>query len=448
VKVSIYGTGYVGLVSGACLSDLGHTVTCFDIDKAKIQALKQGQCPIYEKGLEELLKKNTSGETLFFTDEFPSAVSQSDVHLICVGTPSLDDGSADLSQVLTVAKQITESATRDTVIVTKSTVPVGTGSRIIEEVNQLLQTLNKDITIHIASNPEFLREGVACHDFLNADRVIIGTNSKAAESQLLELYAPLKNTGVPIVSMSIESAELTKYASNAMLATKISFINQMSMIADAVGANIDEISYGMGLDKRIGPHFNQAGCGYGGSCFPKDIRALKHIANEHQVNTGLIEAVDSINQLQKQRLFTDISACFNQDLTNKTIAVWGLSFKPETDDIREASSLVLIQQLLEAGAQIKAYDPVASKNTASYFKQHPAITFCDSKEAALDAAKALVIVTEWEEFKAIPAATLKKWLAQRPLFDGRNIYPLQAMQTHGIRYHSIGRPTVTGELQG
>ncbi len=443
MNISIYGTGYVGLVSGACLADLGHHVTCFDIDNEKITLLKQGRSPIYEENLEQIIKKNLDEQRITFTSSFDTAVDQGELHLICVGTPSLEDGSADLSAVISVATKIAEYANDDTIIVTKSTVPVGTGALIQKTVNEVLVENKKEHSIHVASNPEFLREGVACCDFLQADRVIIGANIQQAETALLNLYAPLKNKGVPVISMSIESAELTKYASNAMLATKISFINQMSQIADAVGANIEEISFGMGLDKRIGPHFIQAGCGYGGSCFPKDIRALKHIALNNNVDTTLIDAVEDVNHQQKQKLFSFISQHFNHDLTNKKIALWGLSFKPGTDDLREASSLSLIESLTKAGANIICFDPVAMKKAQQLLQSNPAVNFKSSALETLEDADALAIVTEWKQFKDFPMTTLKQKMGLKPIFDGRNIYELSVVSENELNYYSIGRPKQT-----
>lgn len=440
--ISIYGAGYVGLVSAACLAKLGHRVICADINKQRIALLLDGKCPIYEQGLPELLQEQLANGQLCFTTDLAVAIKEASVHFIATGTPSLADGKADLSQVFSVATTIAKEAETDCLLVTKSTVLVGTGDAIEVHINTRLREANKAIKIAVASNPEFLREGTAVYDFLKADRIIIGGESQAL-AVLEKIYQPLIDQGIPVLKMSRRSAELTKYSANAMLACKISFMNQISRLADKLGANIDEIREGIALDHRIGPHFLQAGIGYGGSCFPKDVRALVQTAKEAEIEASLLEAIETINRLQKNWIFEQISKHFNHKLTGLTIGLWGLSFKPGTDDMREASSLVTIDALLRAGARLRVFDPVAIPATQQLLGHHLAFSCCDSPEAVLaEKLDALVIATEWPQFKNYSLMRLKEQLNGAPIFDGRNCFELSAVIAAQITYYSVGRPTV------
>lgn len=445
MNVSVYGTGYVGLVTGVCLAELGHNVICLDIDEHKVSQLSSGNSPIYEANLDDMLNKNLSANRIAFTSDFSLAVTHGKIQLVCVGTPSLENGDADLSSVLNVTQSITFEMNRDTTIVIKSTVPVGTASLIEKNINKTIKQLKKINNISVISNPEFLREGIACHDCLQPDRIIIGSNQIEDTLPLKALYEPYSRMGIPIIDMSRESAELTKYASNAMLATKISFINQVSLIAEKVGANIEEISYGMGLDKRIGPDFLNAGCGYGGSCFPKDVKALTHTAKQLSVPFDLLTAVDNINHKQQRKLFELISESFKGKLKNKTFAIWGLAFKPDTDDLRDASSIILINELLSRGAIIQVFDPRAMENAKLLYAHHPNIHFKNKIEDTLINCDALAILTEWTLFKHYPLSDLKARMEEKPVFDGRNIYSLSDVARRKLNYISIGRPRINNE---
>lgn len=441
--ISVYGAGYVGLVSAACLARLGHEVYCVDIDAQKIAGLTRGECPIFEKDLPELIVQEQERRRLHFTTDVQYAIHQADVHVIATGTPSDQDGKADLSQVFAAAKRIAAEAQRDTFIVTKSTVPVGTGDALQQEVDKELAAQNKSIHIELTSNPEFLREGTAVFDFLQADRIIIG-GSEQGLAPLRAMYQPLVEKGVPLLSMSRRSAELTKYSANAMLATRISFMNQISQLAEHFGADIDQIKQGMALDPRIGPLFLNAGIGYGGSCFPKDVSALIHTAREVDLDASLLQAVEDINHQQKNWMFQRVSHHFNQQLSGLTLGVWGLSFKPGTDDLREASSLVAIDQLLAAGVKIVAFDPVAMTAVSERYNHDSGFSFCDSAEAIFkQRLDGLLIMTEWPEFKNYSLASLKQALNNAPLFDGRNCYSLASVAAAQISaYYSVGRPVV------
>ncbi|WP_133129785.1 UDP-glucose dehydrogenase family protein [Legionella yabuuchiae] len=444
MNISVYGAGYVGLVSAVCFAHMGHKVLCIDIDESKINLLKHGTCPIFEEQLPELLHEELESGRLTFSSDVFYAIEFGQVHFIATGTPSLSNGDADLSQVLVIAQQIANQTEKDTLVVTKSTVPVGTGDKLSALIRNIQQTRASNFIIDVASNPEFLREGSAVYDFLNADRIILGGEQQALEP-LKAIYKPLIAKGVPLVSMTRQSAELTKYAANAMLACKISFMNQISLIAEESGADIEEVREGMGFDHRIGPYFIQAGIGYGGSCFPKDIRALKHTALAKGINAPLIEAIDAANNHQKNWVYNKLLQHYNHDLTNRTIAIWGLSFKPGTDDMREASSLVIINALLNAGVNLRLYDPVAMSAAKKILPEHDTITWCRSAQEAIqtNSLDGLVIATEWDEFKSYPLQNLAHTLKKTPLIDGRNCFPLSEVIQSGIAlYYSVGRPPV------
>lgn len=443
--ISVYGAGYVGLVSAVCLAKLGHQVICADIDTHKINRLQEGICTIYEEQLPELLQEQLESNRLSFTNNLSQAIQAADVHIIATGTPSQLDGSADLSQVFAVAIQIAQEAGKDGILVTKSTVPVGTGDAVQEAVNKELARCGNKTQLNVSSNPEFLREGTAVDDFLNADRIIIGGEQPALHS-LKKIYQPLVDKGIPLLCMDRRSAELTKYSANAMLACRISFINQISQIAEEVGANIDDICQGIGLDFRIGPYFLQAGIGYGGSCFPKDVRALVQTAKSLAVDTSFLQSIDAINEAQKNWVFKSLSKHFTH-LEGLTVGVWGLSFKPGTDDLREASSLVAIYSLLDAGAKLKVFDPVAMPAAQKLLDKHSAIEWCSAAENVLNGVDALVIVTEWPEFKAFNLEVMKNKLNNAPVFDGRNCYALSKVATAQLTYYSVGRPLIMDGYQ-
>jgi UDPglucose 6-dehydrogenase len=439
--VSIYGAGYVGLVTGVCFAKLGHRVICTDINPERIAKLQAGECPIYEKDLPELLIEQINSGRLQFTTDVIAAAQQGSVHFIATGTPSLEDGNAYLSQVRAVAIEVARHIQKDGLLVTKSTVPVGTGDELEKLITAELANHNKITHLAIMSNPEFLREGCAVHDFLNADRIVIGGEGEAL-AVLAQLYQPLVDKGIPLLTMSRKSAELTKYTANALLACKISFMNQISRIAEKVGANIDEIREGIASDHRIGPHFLQAGIGYGGSCFPKDGRAIIQTAKRVNENTCLLEAVDKVNELQKNWVFEQLCQHFKHDLANKTIAIWGLSFKPGTDDMREASSLVIMNSLLKANVKLRVYDPVAMPAAKQHIAENSQIHWCDSVEETLDEIDALVIATEWPIFKNYALSSLTHSLKNAPIFDGRNCYTLQNARQANLLYYSVGRPHI------
>ena len=440
MKVGVIGTGYVGLVTGACLAEVGNRVMCHDTDSAKIQRLQAGDIPIYEPGLERIVARNNQAARLRFTTDLHNVVNQAEVIFIAVGTPSDEDGSADLSHVLTVAKDIGRLLEKPTVVVNKSTVPVGTAERVRETIQRELDARGVTVDFDVASNPEFLKEGAAVQDFMYPDRIIIGAKRENTRETLRELYQPFNRTRDKVLLMDTASAELTKYASNAILATKISFMNEMANLAEALGADIEKVRTGMGADPRIGYHFIYPGAGYGGSCFPKDVRALIHMAQENGHPAALLKAVEAVNNRQKIRLFEKIQTHFNGHVAGKTIAIWGLTFKPNTDDIREAPSLVLIKQLLDAGARVQAYDPKGMAAVADYFGPTENLSLCEDEYAAATDADALALVTEWKRFWSVDFQTLKNHLRQPVLFDGRNIWnPYQAREA-GLIYYGIGRP--------
>lgn len=435
MKISVFGTGYVGLVTGVCLAELGNDVVCVDTNTKIVEMLKAGKSPIYERGMDELLANNIKKKRIHFTSDSIAGVKHGDYIFIAVGTPSSKDGFADLQYVYEVAKTIGQNLNHNAIIVNKSTVPIGTGDQVKSIIQKELTKRKKRIKFEVVSNPEFLKQGDAIQDFMKSDRVIIGAEDKKALSAMHKLYAPLN---AQIISMDLRSAELSKYAANAFLATKISFINEVAQFAEQFGANIDHIRLGIGTDPRIGMHFLQAGCGYGGSCFPKDVLALIWMAREYGMETPLFNAVESINMRQKHLLFNRLKKYFG-DLEGKTIAVWGLAFKPHTDDMRAAPSRVLLESLWRAGATVRAYDPVAMKRAQEIYGDRSDFILCQSKNAALEKADALVIVTEWDEFRKPNFAIIKKKLKNKVIFDGRNLFDPSVMKKRGFEYYCIGR---------
>ncbi|MDL1162331.1 UDP-glucose/GDP-mannose dehydrogenase family protein [Yersinia pestis] len=432
MKLAVIGTGYVGLVSGVCFSDLGNEVVCVDKLKNKIEMLNRGEVPIYEPGLKELIEKNKNGGRLHFTTDLMGAVQQADIVFIAVGTPSRPDGQADLSYIEQAAKEIGKSLNGFKIIVTKSTVPVGTNEKIQEMIS--MESL---FPFEVASVPEFLREGTAVQDTLFPDRIIIGTSSEMARDRLIELHKPLTDN---IIVTDVRSAEMIKYASNAFLATKISFINEIANICEKVGADVNQVAFGMGQDRRIGSSFLKAGIGYGGSCFPKDTQALIQIAGQMDYDFKLLKSVVEVNRGQRFNVIKKLEYILNH-LQGKTIAVWGLAFKPETDDVRDAPAVEIISGLLERGAKVKAYDPIATDNFIHYFKMD-GVEYCsEAQEAAID-ADALCILTEWKEFKDISPATIQGWLKRPNLIDGRNLYSEAELARTGLNYYSVGRPNM------
>jgi len=438
MKIAVFGTGYVGLVQGAVLADAGHTVICVDIDENKLARLRKGEIPIFEPGLEPIVKSNFAEGRLLFTSDAKEAIEQSEVQFIAVGTPPNEDGSADLKHVLAVAKTIATHMTGYTVVVDKSTVPVGTADKVTE---MIAQTLNArvDFAFDVVSNPEFLKEGAAVADCQRPDRIVIGTESAQAENTLRELYEPFNRNHDKVIVMNVRSAELTKYAANCMLATKISFMNEMANIAELVGADIESVRQGIGSDQRIGYHFIYPGAGYGGSCFPKDVSALVKTSEGMGYTPWILNAVESRNQAQKHVVFEKIQRYFKDGLKNKTFALWGLSFKPNTDDMREAPSRVVMEALWQAGARVQAFDPAAMEETQHIYGDRPDLMLCGTKEAALMGADALVIMTEWKNFRVPDFERMKSSLKTPAIFDGRNLFEPARMRERGFDYFSIGR---------
>ena len=439
MKISVFGTGYVGLVQGAVLADAGHQVICVDIDEGKLARLRKGEIPIFEPGLEPIVKANHAEGRLQFTSNAAEAVAQSELQFIAVGTPPNEDGSADLKHVLAVAKTIATHMSGYTVIVDKSTVPVGTADKVAEMVRQTLQERGVEIEFDVVSNPEFLKEGAAVADCQKPDRIVIGTSSARAEKVLRELYEPFNRNHDKIIVMGVRSAELTKYAANCMLATKISFMNEMANLAERVGADIESVRQGIGSDQRIGYHFIYPGAGYGGSCFPKDVSALVKTAESLGFEPLILNAVEARNQAQKQVVFEKMKTYFKGSLQGKTIALWGLSFKPNTDDMREAPARVLMQALWDAGAKVQAYDPAAMEEAQHIYGARADLMLCGTKEAAMAGADALVIMTEWRQFKAPDFDAIKAALKTPVIFDGRNLFEPSRMKERGIDYLGIGR---------
>lgn len=439
MKISIIGSGYVGLVSGACFAQMGNSVTCVDIDETKIEKLKQGIVPIFEPGLEEMIQENIKLKTLKFSTDINKAITQSSIVFIAVGTPMGEDGSADLQYVLAVAKNIGQAMQSHIVVVDKSTVPVGTADKVRETIQQELNDRHSDLTFDVVSNPEFLKEGAAIDDFMKPNRVVIGADNAEATEVMRELYTPFMTRNDRFIAMDIKSAEMTKYAANAMLATKISFMNEIANICEQVGADINEVRNGIGSDKRIGYSFIYPGCGYGGSCFPKDVQALVKTAKNFGYNPRLLSAVEDVNNDQKSVLANKVIQRLGSDLTGKTFAVWGLAFKPETDDMRAAAAITIINMLTAQGAEIVAYDPKARHEAESfYLKDNKSVRYVDSKYEALKNADALLLITEWQEFKSPDFDEIKKLLKQPLFFDGRNQFKQQRMAALGFEYIQIG----------
>ncbi|MDA8886029.1 UDP-glucose/GDP-mannose dehydrogenase family protein [Bacteroidia bacterium] len=436
MKIAVVGTGYVGLVTGTCLAEVGTDVTCIDIDKNKIEGLKNGIMPIYEPGLEALVKRNYSKERLHFSIDLAQSIVGSDVAFIAVGTPPGEDGSADLQYVLGVAAEIGRNMNGYGVIVTKSTVPVGTAEKVRSAVQEELDKRGVEIDFDIASNPEFLKEGAAIHDFMKPDRIVVGVDSERAQEVMSKLYKPFIMNGHPLIFMDIPSAEMTKYAANAMLATRISFMNDIANLCEIMGADVNAVRKGIGSDPRIGSRFIYAGIGYGGSCFPKDVKALIKTGAQNDYRMRILESVEEVNDEQKSVLFNKIVNSIGSDLSGKTFAMWGLSFKPNTDDMREAPSLVLIDKILNAGGKVVAYDPVSMPETKHMIGDK--IEYVDDQYSALDNAEALLIVTEWSEFKIPDFDEFEKRLKNKLVFDGRNIYDKKEMREMGYEYHCIG----------
>ena len=440
MKVTVFGTGYVGLVQGTVLADVGHDVVCVDVDAAKVAALQAGHIPIHEPGLAPLVQANQAAGRLHFTTDAAEGVAHGELIFLAVGTPPDEDGSADLQHVLAVARTIATHMAEPKTIVNKSTVPVGTADKVADAVRSTLAARGASIAFEVVSNPEFLKEGAAVADSKRPDRIVIGTSSPAAEQQLRELYAPFNRNHDRIVMMDVKSAELTKYAANAMLATKISFINEIANLAERLGADIEAVRRGIGSDPRIGYQFIYPGVGYGGSCFPKDVKALIHTAQSVDFSPEVLLAVERRNDAQRQVLAERILAHYGGHLRGKTIAVWGLAVKPETDDMREAPSRNLLQALWAAGAQVRAHDPVAMDEARRIFGERPDLTLCASLEEALQGADALAIVTEWKIFRVPDFALMARALKDRIVFDGRNLYDPAAVARHHLAYVSIGRP--------
>ncbi|PCI76907.1 MAG: UDP-glucose 6-dehydrogenase [SAR86 cluster bacterium] len=439
MKVTIFGTGYVGLVTGACFAEVGHGVLCMDIDEPKINLLKNGQIPIYEPGLDTLVSENLGRGNLEFTSDAQQAVKFSDVIIIAVGTPEDEDGAADLMHVLEVAKNIGKEMLSNKAVVIKSTVPVGSADKVRAVIQSALDDRDSQLEIDMVSNPEFLKEGAAIGDFMKPDRIIVGTGSANARTLLQELYAPYNRNSDRLVFMDVKSAELTKYAANAMLATKISFMNEIANLAEMLGADIENVRQGIGSDPRIGFNFIYAGCGYGGSCFPKDVRALSQTAKSYGYEMSILNAVEKVNNTQKTKLVEQITDYYDGDIEGKTFAVWGLSFKPKTSDIREATSRVVIESLWEKGALIQAYDPAAMNEFERVYGQRRDLKLVGTKDVALVNADALIIFTEWQHFRAPNFEILKRELRDGVIFDGRNLYDPDLMREQGITYYGIGR---------
>ena len=444
MKVTVFGIGYVGLVQGAVLAEVGHDVLCVDIDAHKVERLNEGFIPIYEPGLESLVRENHAAGRLGFTTDAVAGVKHGEVQFIAVGTPPDEDGSADLKYVLTVAQTIGQHMQGPLTIIDKSTVPVGTADKVSACVAAiLLERGRDDLSFDVVSNPEFLKEGCAVNDCIRPDRIVIGTSSPYAEQVMRELYAPFNRNHEKIIVMDVRSAELTKYAANCLLATKISFMNEMANVAEKLGADIEMVRQGIGSDPRIGYQFLYAGVGYGGSCFPKDVQALIQTADSIDFDAVLLKAVERRNLEQKTTLFSKIARRFDNELAGKTFALWGLSFKPNTDDMREAPSRVLMEALWRAGAKVQAYDPEAMEETQRLYGDRDDLTLCGTKEACLKGADALLIVTEWQVFKAPDFNVIKQQLRQPVIFDGRNLFDPVSVQKKGIEYISIGRPLLT-----
>ena len=439
MKVTIFGSGYVGLVTGACFAEAGNHVVCVDIDVGKVERLQRGEIPIHEPGLDEIVRRNQEKGRLKFTTSAEDGIAHGLFQFIAVGTPPDEDGSADLSHVLSVAETIGRHMTDYRIIVDKSTVPVGTADKVRERVEQSVGERGVKVEFDVVSNPEFLKEGAAVADFMKPDRVIVGTDNPRTAELLKTLYDPFTRNRERMIIMDVRSAELTKYAANAMLATKISFMNEVANLAERMGADIEKVRIGIGSDPRIGYSFIYPGAGYGGSCFPKDVKALVHSAGEYQFDATLLKSVEAVNKRQKQLLFRKIHAFFAGDLKGKTIAVWGLAFKPNTDDMREAPARELLEALWAAGAKVRAYDPVAMGEARRIYGERHDLALVDSAEAALDGADALALVTEWQEFRSPDFDLIRDSLSRKVIFDGRNLYDPAMVKSFRLTYHGIGR---------
>jgi UDPglucose 6-dehydrogenase len=439
MNISVVGTGYVGLVTGTCFAEMGNSVICVDIDEKKVENLKKGIIPIYEPGLEKMVLKNHENGSLNFTTNIKEALDKSDICFIAVGTPMGEDGSADLQYVLAVAEAIGENMSHHMYIIDKSTVPVGTADKVRAKVQETLDRRGSDLTFDVISNPEFLKEGAAVADFMKPDRVVIGADSDAAFDMMRELYAPFTHSHERFVGMDIKSAEMTKYAANAMLATKISFMNEIANICERVGADVNQVRHGIGSDSRIGYSFIYPGCGYGGSCFPKDVQALAKTSKDYGYEPKLLDAVEAVNYAQKRVISDKVIKKFGEDLSGKTFAIWGLAFKPETDDMREASSITIINELTKRGARVKAYDPKAEHEARThYLKGNDSVEYVSSKYDALVDADAMILVTEWKEFRAPDFDEMAQRLNNKVIFDGRNQYNRKRLQESGWEYFEIG----------
>lgn len=440
MNITIFGTGYVGLVTAACLADVGNTVLCVDVNAERIKSLLGGEVPIYEPGLSAMVKKNIAEHRLGFTTSADEGVAHGVFQFIAVGTPPNEDGSADLRHVLMVAEAIGQRMTDYRLIISKSTVPVGTGDHVQNAVQTALSARHRDLNFDVVSNPEFLKEGDAINDFNKPDRIIIGSSTAKATELMHRLYAPFNRNHDRVIVMDRRSAELTKYAANAMLATKISFMNEMANLSEKIGADIEQVRIGIGADPRIGYHFIYPGCGYGGSCFPKDVKALVKTAGDIQFDAGILKAVERVNDAQKNLLFRKIRDFFGGDLSHRTIALWGLAFKPRTDDMREAPSRTLMEAIWHAGGRVRAYDPVAMNEARRIYGERPDLELLDQPMTAARGADALAIVTEWRVFKSPDFIKIKQFLKQPAIFDGRNLYEPEQLRELGFLYFPIGRP--------
>ena len=440
MKVTVIGTGYVGLVTGTCLAEVGNEVLCLDVDPNKINILKKGGIPIYEPGLQDMVQRNVAAGRLSFTTDVEAAAHFGQIQFIAVGTPPDEDGSADLQYVVAAARNIGRYMNEYKLVVDKSTVPVGTADKVKAALQEELDKRGAKLEFSVASNPEFLKEGAAIEDFMKPDRIVIGTDSERATQLLRQLYAPFQRNHDRLTVMDVKSAELTKYAANAMLATRISFMNELAVLAEKLGADIEQVRHGIGSDPRIGYHFLYAGCGYGGSCFPKDVQALSRTASENGIELRVLNAVEAANDAQKQILVDKLVARLGSDLTGKRIALWGLAFKPNTDDMRAAPSRTMMERLWEMGASVTAYDPASMEETHRIYGDRPDLTLAQDPMAALKDADALLIVTEWKVFRSPNFDTVKALLKNPLIFDGRNLYDPQTMRSMGFEYFPIGRP--------
>jgi len=439
MNVTVFGVGYVGLVQAVVLADVGHNVCCVDVDENKIQSLKDGDIPIFEPGLSDLVQVNYEKKRIDFTTDAVRGINHAELQFIAVGTPPDEDGSADLQYVLAVAGMIATHMQDSKIVINKSTVPVGTADKVRAHMTAILKQRKVDLTFDVASNPEFLKEGSALDDCMRPERIIVGTNSDLVEEKIRELYEPFSRNRDKIMLMDVRSAEFTKYAANCLLATKISFMNEMSNLAERMGVDIEQVRRGIGSDSRIGYQFIYPGCGYGGSCFPKDVQALERAANDIGYEAKILRAVESVNYKQKEKLFEHVCSFYNNDISGKTIALWGLAFKPNTDDMREASSRVFIEALWEAGVKIQAYDPEAMEEAQRIYGTRNDFTLMGTKEAALHGANALVIVTEWKSFRVPDFKKMLEELSDKVIFDGRNLYDPARVEAMGLAYYGIGR---------